>query len=192
MARFFRNLTKPAPAFPWCTVLLAGPGQPLAADVPGHEAMVLRATAHGEANVLVPHTLVDGGTLWQHHRLELAPHLQHFLMPGEADSHLRAAVDRAALLIEQQQLRLDGAPAARLAVGTLRDYFDSPGLPADIPARALKLIARADSASAVLEAMLSVLGEHSMDPELLSLSNPIRQARMSAVAFSAIELARVS
>lgn len=192
LARFLRTLTTPQPHVPWCTVLLAGPGQPLLAAVGGQDAIVLRRSPQDDADVLTPSTLPGSGTQWQHHRVSLAPHLQHFLMPGEADTQLRLAVEQAATVIEGQRLQLDGASKARMTVGTLRDYFDSPGIPASIPSRARKLIARADSASAVVEAMLSVLGEHSMDPALLSLSNPIRQARMSAVAYSAIELARAS
>ncbi|MGV0398445.1 hypothetical protein ACUY3M_08975 [Corynebacterium suicordis] len=117
------------------------------------------------------------------------PHLP-FYSPGEADEHLREAMDRAGELVAnsgQSQLR---RPDVRLEVGTLADAFGLPGLPPGVSLRASRLLARADYVSAIVETARTSDAGRSFDPMLLPLLRTIRAARMTAVDYAFRELVR--
>ncbi|AZA09246.1 hypothetical protein [Corynebacterium pseudopelargi] len=187
--REFRAHCTPSSRYPWLSLVLPGPGQALLAHLDAPAALVLRHDPAGSATLAIPNNH-RGATQWEFSDSEVPMHLQSFLMPGDADTQLRLAIDRAANAIAAHGMALDGVQQPRLRVGTLRDFYETPGLPPEIPERAAKLIARADYASAILETVLSGIGEHRFDPELLSIGNAIRDARMAAVAYCAIELGR--
>ena len=112
-----------------------------------------------------------------------------WLSPGEADALLARATEEAATLIEATGYRSDALPDPRLTVGTLSDFYDTPGLPASVPGRAAKLFARADRVAAIIETVTDRIGDHSLDPQLLRLWHYIRQARMAGVSYALSEFA---
>ncbi|TNL97592.1 hypothetical protein [Corynebacterium tapiri] len=120
----------------------------------------------------------------------LAPPM--WLSPGEADSMLSAAVDQAANLVEASGYRTDSLRAPRLTVGTLADFYDTPGLPPSIPPRAAKLFARTDQVAAIIETVKNRVGEHSLDAHLLPLLRVVRTGRMVGVTYAAAEYAKLS
>jgi hypothetical protein len=72
----------------------------------------------------------------------------------------------------------------------LSDFYDTPGLPPDVPPRAAKLFARADRVAAIVETVQQTMGDHSLDPQLIRLWRHIRTARMAGVAYTLAEFAR--
>ena len=113
-----------------------------------------------------------------------------WLSPGEADALLSTATNESASLIEATGYRSDALPNPRLTVGTLSDFYDTPGLPSAVPGRAAKLFARADRVAAIIETVTDRVQDHSLDPQLLRLWRHIRQARMAGVAYALSEFAR--
>ncbi|GGG68245.1 hypothetical protein [Corynebacterium pelargi] len=187
--REFRAHCTPSSRYPWLSLVLPGPGQALLAQLDAPAALLLRHDPASPATLAIAKNH-HGATQWNFAQAEVPMHLQSFLMPGDADTQLRRAIDQAAEAIAAQGMALDRVQQPRLRVGTLRDFYETPGLPPEVPERAAKLIARADYASAILETVLSGFGEHRFDPQLLSTANAIRDARMAAVAYCSIELGR--
>ena len=75
-------------------------------------------------------------------------------------------------------------------MGTLSDFYDTPGLPAAVPGRSAKLFARADRVAAIIETVTDRINDHSFDPQLLRLWRHIRQARMAGVAYALSDFSR--
>ena len=113
-----------------------------------------------------------------------------WLSPGEADAALSQAADAAANLIQAAGGTRADLPNPRLTVGTLADFYDTPGLPAGVTPRAAKLLARTDRVAAVIETVTDRLHDHTFDPQLFSLWRHIRIARMSAVADAVMDYRR--
>lgn len=113
-----------------------------------------------------------------------------YLSPGEADYALAQATAGAAELIERAGFHSAPNVDPRLTVGELGDHLDSPGLPACLPVRATRLLARADRVAGLIERVIATAGDHRFDPELLALAAPIRRARIAAVDHAVRELAR--
>ena len=103
---------------------------------------------------------------------------------------LTKATNESADLITATGYQSTALTNPRLTVGTLSDFYDTPGLPSATPPRAAKLFARADRVAAIIETVTDRINDHSLDPELLRLWRHIRQARMTGVAYSAAEFAR--
>nr|VDG63627.1 Uncharacterised protein [Streptococcus thermophilus] len=177
-------------------LILSGPGQPpeLPAGSPAAAALgeagavVIRGRA-GVHHILIPEYSGDG-TEWrwfdEHDRLPEPA----WLSPGEADALLSRATDDAAVLIEADGGIRSDLPNPRLTVGTLADFYDTPGLPMRTPPRAAKLFARADAVAAVVETVVDKLNDHSFDPQLFALWRHIRTARMAGVADAVLEYQR--
>lgn len=196
------DLDTPGPAV---RLILSGPGQApelpagsaaaqAAADLSGGSAIVLRGTA-GVSHILVPDSSVTQdfnslGVEWrwfeEHDRLPEPA----WLTPGEADALLSRATNEAAVLIEAAGGTRADLPDPRLTVGTLADFYDTPGLPTGTPPRAAKLFARADAVAAVIETVVDRLEDHSFDPQLFSLWRHIRTARMAGVADAVLDYQR--
>lgn len=158
-------------------LVLSGPGE--ASGLPdGHrEGIVL-----GESQVLVPD--------WEILELDRVLPAPAFFSPGDADAQLTEATNEAARLVELSGYRTDALNNPRLTVGTLADFYDTPGLPGSTPPRAAKLFARADRVAAIVETVTARVGDHSLDPQLLKLWRHIRAARMTGVSYTAREFAR--
>ncbi|WP_277102209.1 hypothetical protein [Corynebacterium vitaeruminis] len=184
---------------PALSLTLAGPGTPV--GLPAASAAAGLATSAGGAIVLASERARayaaavplygQGGTQWRWFELEGYPPAPAYLSPGEADFLLTTATREAAELIERMGPIATDLPNPRLTVGTLSDFYDTPGLPSSIAPRAAKLIARADRVSAIIETVTARVNDHTFDPELLSLGRHIRQARMSAITYATVEWARV-
>lgn len=123
------------------------------------------------------------GSEWEFSPIHGAMPADVYLLPGDADLQLADATTSAAEIIDARPGTTE-AHSPRLTVGTLSDFYEAPGLPQDVAPRAQKLIARADTVSAIIETVVDTLGEHSHDPELLGLLRHVRQARMSAVSYA--------
>lgn len=161
---------------PQFRLILSGPGE--ASGIPGgHRAGIVVAHDH----VLVPE--------WEWVVAEQLP-APAWLSPGEADQLLTTATASAADLIENSGYRTDALRNPRLTVGTLSDFYDTPGLPGSVPPRAAKLFARADRVAAIIETVTATMGEHTLDPQLLGLWRHIRTARMAGVSYCAQEFLR--
>nr|WP_305082931.1 hypothetical protein [Corynebacterium sp. CCUG 69979] len=181
---------------PAVRLILSGPGQPpeLPAGSPAAAALgeagavVIRGHA-GANHILIPE-YGDNGTQWrwfeEHERLPEPA----WLSPGEADALLSRATNEAAVLIEAAGGIRSDLPNPRLTVGTLADFYDTPGLPMRTPPRAAKLFARADAVAAVVETVVDTLGDHSFDPHLFALWRHIRTARMAGVADAVLDYQR--
>ncbi|MDO4928683.1 MAG: hypothetical protein Q3976_06430 [Corynebacterium sp.] len=179
-------------------LLLAGPGMPLALP-PAHPATLLSQKAggavilsheNGDASVFIPiFQAADDHTDWHEFYLEAPLPQAAWLSPGDADTQLRDATYAAAHSIAAVNPGIS-APNPRLTVGSLTDYYDSPGLPPATPPRSSGLIARANAVTAVLETTMQRYGIHEFDPELLRLGHSIRQARMTAVDYAVAEWGR--
>ena len=187
------NLDTPEPAV---RLILWGPGQApgLRAGSPAMEALtpagaiVVRGLA-GTSHILVP-DYRERGVVWRWFEdAERLPEPE-WLSPGEADAALSAATEQAALLIEAAGGTRADLPNPRLAVGSLADFYDTPGLPAGVTPRAAKLFARADRVAATIETVTDRLGDHSFDPQLFALWRHIRSARMAGVADAVVDYGR--
>ena len=184
---------------PLLRLVLSGPGEApalpagsesaqAAAENPAG-AIVVRTNDPDRNLVLIP-TYTAGVTRWTVIE-ETAPlPSPAWLSPGEADALLSAAANESATLIEATGYRSDALPNPRLTVGTLSDFYDTPGLPSAVPGRAAKLFARADRVAAIIETVTDRVQDHSLDPQLLRLWRHIRQARMAGVAYTLSEFAR--
>lgn len=189
---------------PALRLLLSGPGDPplLPAGTPA--AAAAAASPTGAIVVLTNDPLVhlvliteseglaQRWTVVEETRPLPAP---AWLSPGEADALLVQATNESADLIEREdyvKTQRRTVPHPRLVVGTLTDFYDTPGLPGCVPPRAAKLFARADRVAAIIETVTDRLHDHRFDPQLLRLWRHIRQARMAGVAYSLGEFARKS
>ncbi|QMV85333.1 hypothetical protein HW450_00785 [Corynebacterium hindlerae] len=184
---------------PVIQLVLCGPGEApgLRAGSPsaratlasGMGALVLPTPDRFRSHVVVP---VDrGGGLACEIFAEAEPlPAQHYLSPGEADLLLADATRSAAQLIDAIPHVTPDLPNPRLTVGTLTDFYDTPGLPFSTPPRAAKLFARADRVAAIIETVSSHVGDHSLDPVLLPLMRNVRMARTAGVSYAVHELAR--
>lgn len=190
------DLDSPGPAV---RLILSGPGQApelragslaanAAADVSGGSAIVLRGNAD-VSHILIPDSSGEHVAWRWFEEHEPLPE-PAWLTPGEADALLSRATNEAAVLIEAAGGTRADLPDPRLTVGTLADFYDTPGLPVGTPPRAAKLFARADAVAAVIETVVDRLNDHSFDPQLLSLWRHIRTARMAGVADAVLDYQR--
>lgn len=188
------DLDTPGPAV---RLILAGPGQPAelpagsaAAGAVGDEgAVVIRGV--GVSHVLVP-DYSEAGVAWRWFEERDRLPEPAWLSPGEADALLSCATNEAAVLIEAAGGTRRELPDPRLTVGSLADFYDTPGLPTSTTPRAAKLFARADQVAAVVETVVDRLGDHSFDPQLFGLWRHIRTARMAGVADAVIDFQRTA
>lgn len=141
------------------------------------------------SHILVP-TYGPGRVNWQW--FEDADRLPEpdWLSPGAADAALSQAAEEVANLIRATGGARTDVPNPRLVVGTLADFYDTPGLPAGVTPRAAKLLARTDRVAAVIETVTDRLHDHTFDPQLFALWRHIRIARMTAVADAAADYRR--
>lgn len=186
-----RSVLLDAP-FPAVRLILAGPGEAPALPAGGEAARAAsrsgQALVLGEKHVLVP----DEEGCWEWFVEEEPLPAPAWLSPGEADELLTRATNEAARLVTASGYRTDALEAPRLTVGTLADFYDTPGLPAAVPPRAAKLFARADRVAAIIETVKTRMGDHSIDPHLLGLWRHIRAARMAGVAYAVREFGRLT
>lgn len=184
---------------PLLRLVLSGPGEAPALPAGSESAqaavenpagaIVVRTNDPDRNLVLIP-TYIAGVTRWTVIE-ETAPlPSPAWLSPGEADALLSTATNESASLIEATGYRSGALPNPRLTVGTLSDFYDTPGLPSAVPGRAAKLFARADRVAAIIETVTDRVQDHSLDPQLLRLWRHIRQARMAGVAYALSEFAR--
>lgn len=183
---------------PALTVALGGAGDPVPVPPtsPAYEpasqaggAIILHSMELKRYRVAVP-THAGAVTVWKFFDMEGFAPATPYLMPGEADQLLIEATDKAARFVEAQGYSTDALTNPRLTVGSLSDFYETPGLPSVMPERAAKLIARADRVSAIVETVISRMSDHRLDPELLGLGRPIRYARMSATAYALAQWAK--
>ena len=174
-----------APALP------AGSASARAATENPAGAIVVRTNDRDRHLVLVP-TYDDAAALTRWDVIEETEPLPQpaWLSPGEADALLSQATNESAALIEASGERSDALPNPRLTVGTLSDFYDTPGLPSAVPGRSAKLFARADRVAAIIETVTDRINDHSFDPQLLRLWRHIRQARMAGVAYALSDFSR--
>lgn len=185
-------------AAPHIHLRMSGPGDPLpavaaaalqAADVPARyrQAVIVVGGAYDPNPTIIARgrqdwLLLDAGSALPE---------PVFPSPGQADQELANATRGAAGSIAAATAT--GAAAQltakdpRLLVGSLSDFYDTPGLPAHTPPRAARLFARADRVAAIIETVTDRLGNHSLDPQLLALSKHVRTARMAGVAYAVTE-----
>lgn len=188
------------PGSPALRLILSGPGQPpalpagtLAAQAASDNpyGALLIATHDPEFHmILLAYPGPDGLSWWELIGLEGRLPADAALSPGEADALLAQATAESATLIESLDYVRKEVRAPRLMVGTLADFYDTPGLPSATPARSAKLFARADRVAAIVETVTDRLGDHSLDPQLLRLWHAIRTARMAGVAYALRDFAR--
>ncbi|GAB3074869.1 hypothetical protein [Corynebacterium aquatimens] len=196
LLREVRAATELNSAGPAVRLILSGPGQPPALP-PGSDAaaamgdsgaIVLRGQS--VSHILVPDYTPDSGTSWRwFEETERLPEPE-WLSPGEADARLSTAATSAATIIAATDGTNANVADPRLMVGTLADFYDTPGLPMGVSPRAAKLFARADNVAAIVETVTDRLNDHSFDPQLLGLWRHIRSARMAGVADAVINYAR--
>ncbi|MDO5097730.1 MAG: hypothetical protein Q4D85_03155 [Corynebacterium sp.] len=172
---------------PALSVLLSGPAHPLPFGIAESHADDGVIVIPGESSFLA---LSLSSTTWGWSEHAGHPPAEVYLSPGDADTHLREALNSAASAIEAELSGPIPVVNPRLLVGTLTDFYEAPGLPACIPKKSAQLIACADRATAIVEAVTQRLGEHSYDHYLLELSRHIRQARMAAVSYALAEWGR--
>lgn len=175
-------------AEPVVRLILWGPGHaaPLRPGSPAARALgpagAIALKGHGGlTHVLIPR-YGDGEVQWRWFEEPDRLPEPSWLSPGEADALLARATEQAAVLIEAVGGRRADLPNPRLTVGTLADFYDTPGLPRGVTPRAAKLFARADRVAAIIETVTDYVGDHSFDPQLFSLWRHIRTARMAGVA----------
>lgn len=181
---------------PVIRLVLWGPGQAarLGAGTPAMDALsqagalVVRGR-DGVSHILVPDYGADEVT-WRWFEDPNPLPQPEWLTPGEADTLLSQAADQAATLIEAAGGTSKDLPNPRLAVGTLADFYDTPGLPAGVTPRAAKLFARADRVAAIVETVTDRLDDHSFDPHLFALWRHVRSARMAGVSDAVMDYRR--
>lgn len=171
-----------APALP------AGGAAAEAASTGGPGAIVLRDADPLTSHILVP----DAGGDWRWFVEDRPLPAPAWLSPGEADQLLTQATNEAARLVQASGYRTDALSSPRLTVGTLADFYDTPGLPSGVPGRAAKLFARADRVAAIVETVTLRMNDHRIDPQLLALWRHIRAARMAGVAYAVREFGRLT
>jgi hypothetical protein len=177
---------------PALLLVLSGPGDPL----PLQNPEALTAAHDSQGAIIIPsgpqgyNVVVLDSTRWKWFSVPGPLPAMAVVMPGEADQLMSAAVNQAAAAIDQMSQPLSNVASPRLRVGSLTDFYETPGLPSSVPPRAAQLIARADRATAIVAA--TVAHDHVFDPQLLSLSRHIRHARMSAVAYALAEWGRLA
>lgn len=198
MRRYCQPLISSGAKQPAITLLLGGSGDPVPippeseayqASVAANGALLLHGLEFKRYRAYIP---VPQGKTTSWHVFDMngfAPSAP-FLMPGEADQLLVEATDKADRFIKNAGYTTDALNNPRLTVGSLSDFYETPGLPSDMPTRAEKLIARADRVSAIVETVIARMSDHRLDPELLGLGRPIRYARMSAVSYALADWAR--
>ncbi|WJZ07764.1 hypothetical protein CGLAUT_06380 [Corynebacterium glaucum] len=196
-ARLEAALDSPEPVI---RLVLWGPGQApgLRAGTPAMQALTPAGAIviRGEglrSHILVPSYDSSGprpGVSWRWFEDDERLPEPEWLSPGEADALLSQATNDAAALIETAGGTRAELPNPRLAVGTLADFYDTPGLPAGVTPRAAKLFARADRVAATIETVTDRLGDHSFDPQLFALWRHIRSARMAGVADAVMDYRR--
>ena len=190
--RSVADLDSPGPCV---RLVLWGPGQAprLRAGSPAMEALTqagaLVIRGIGAHHILIP-TYAGDGVSWRWFEDPEPLPEPEWLSPGEADQLLSRATDQAAVLIEAAGGTRKELPNPRLAVGTLADFYDTPGLPAGVTARAAKLFARADRVAAIIETVTDRLDDHSFDPQLFALRRHVRSARMAGVADAVVDYQR--
>ena len=181
---------------PVVRLVLWGPGQAarLRAGSPAMEALTpagaLVVAGHAGVNHILVPDYSGTGVQWRWFEDPDPLPEPEWLTPGEADQLLSRATDQAATLIEAAGGTDRDLPNPRLAVGTLADFYDTPGLPAGVTPRAAKLFARADRVAAIIETVTDRLDDHSFDPHLFALWRHVRSARMAGVADAVIEYRR--
>lgn len=206
LAQALRTITKPTrQAFsgePLLRIVLDGPGTPV--GLPAHHeatahaqraggAIVISAGLSAEIHILVPQWKENRDfTVWESFIVSDPLPAASYLAPGDADLSLAQATRTAATLIQASGIGNAELASPRLTVGMLNDFYETPGLPDSIAPRAAKLIARADKVTAIMEAVIDTLGDHSFDQQLLSLSKHIREARMAAVSYAIYEWGRLA
>ena len=184
---------------PVLRLVLSGPGEAIAlpagseaadmASTNGAGAIIVRDADREHVHVLVPE--IDETTTRWHWFIHSNPlPAAAWVSPGEADALLTQATERAARMIETLGYRTDALANPRLTVGALSDFYDTPGLPSAVPARAAKLFARADRVAAIVETVTARMGDHSLDPQLLGLWRHIRAARMAGVTYCVADFSR--
>lgn len=182
-------LDAPSPAI---RLILSGPGEapalPAGGEAAAAAASISGALVLAETHVLVP----DREGNWRWFVEEEPLPTPTWSSPGEADELLTRATNEAARIITSSGYRTDALESPRLTVGTLADFYDTPGLPAAVPPRAAKLFARADRVAAIIETVKTRMGDHSIDPQLLGLWRHIRAARMAGVSYAVREFGRLT
>ena len=186
-------------AEPIVRLALSGPGEPpalpagsdsyRAATQSSTGAIIVRTNDPLRNLVLIPH-IRHSYTAWQVVVEKQQLPAPAWLSPGEADALLSQATNESAELIAATGYSTETLPNPRLTVGTLSDFYDTPGLPRSTPARSAKLFARADRVAAIIETVTDRINDHSLDPQLLRLWRHIRQARMTGVSYALGEFAR--
>lgn len=193
---------------PLLRLILSGPGDPpalpagtaasFAASSNGQGAIVVRARATNVSHddiggqrhlILIPEN-TERGTDWSIFEETQPLPAPAWLSPGDADALLSQATDESASLIESMGYKTDKIPNPRLTVGTLADFYDTPGLPSSVPSRSAKLFARADRVAAIIETVTDRIGDHSLDPQLFRLWRHVRAARVAGVDYALMDFAR--
>ena len=188
---------------PTLRLILSGPGDPpalpvnspatIAATRNGQGALVVRADSSDTGSerhlILVPEQTARGTdwTIFEETQRLPSP---AWLSPGDADVLLSQATDESAALIEAMGYKTDKVPNPRLTVGTLADFYDTPGLPSSTPGRSAKLFARADRVAAIIETVTDRVNDHSLDPQLFRLWRHVRAARIAGVDYALMDFAR--
>lgn len=194
-----RSVANLAGEDPVLRLVLSGPGEapalPAGSDAAqkaannGVGAIVVKDTDLTSSHVLVP-DMAGPVTRWEWFTFTDPLPATAWLSPGEADQLLTEATRQAADIIEGSGYRADTLNNPRLTVGSLSDFYDTPGLPAAVPGRAAKLFARTDRVAAIVETVTARMGDHTLDPQLLSLWRHIRAARMAGVAYAVADFGR--
>ncbi|ALC05887.1 hypothetical protein CDES_07380 [Corynebacterium deserti GIMN1.010] len=187
---------------PIISLSLSGPGQAPALPAGSRAARLAAASKEGalvlggvdkhDAWALIP-TRGEDATDWQLVEVEGPLPVGVVLSPGEADQLLSKATEQEAMIIESSgyaSLAPNSLKNPRLTVGMLSDFYDTPGLPYAVPPRSAKLFARADRVAAIAETVQDIIGDHSLDPQLISLWSHIRTARMAGTNYALAEFAR--
>lgn len=185
---------------PVIRLVLWGPGQApgLRAGTPVMQALTPAGAIVVRGQGLRSHILVpsygpdtgESGVAWRWFEDDERLPEPEWLSPGEADALLSKATNDAATLIEATGGTRAGLANPRLTVGSLADFYDTPGLPAGVTPRAAKLFARADRVAATIETVTDRLNDHMFDPQLFALWRHIRSARMAGVADAVMDYRR--
>ena len=206
LLRWVRDTLKPlidAPfTGPVISLVLSGPGDapllPAASEAAAkvarssEGALLIRTKDPLSSFVLIPVRGSDA-TDWEWLTVEGPLPMGAAVSPGEADQMLSQATHDAATIIAgsaYSSLAPNSLQNPRLTVGAWSDFYDTPGLPPAVPPRAAKLFARADRVAAIVETVQSTIGDHSLDPQLISLWRHLRTARMAGVDYALAEFAR--